>query len=509
MNKEERIILTSNKISCSSIVEDVASMYADFIICDFNVNGNDVMLNKDTVDNWSQTLVSSPLVGKIDISNDDGTADFTSHNLNPSIRTSEDGEVYLDEEFGTHACGTFTSVQRKIINNKEYLVATAKIWKRFPNFCAVIKRRLRETAFLSTSWELLVKSSHDEIQNGKKVKVIDDGIFIGHCLLGEKVLPAFKDSCLLNVASENSECSEDILVKSNELRNALTEDILSISQNIVSKITKEREEFNLSNITKETEGLEKKVVTDTSSEDISNNVTGKETSALTAWDLEKALKEAVASKLGINKYDFYGFYHFPTEKTYWVKKYNDKSQLDITKFTYEVENDVVTVSEPIKAKLTLSISEMESEIAKLNTEISKKNEVVIKADETIKALNKEISELNTYKEKFEVAEQERIQKEVSEQKEALKKYALKGGYITEAEIETSEDIKGFIENLDKANIQSIIADRATSALDSVSKKSKEVDEVKENVVGSVNLSNFEEEDMTSRSKTLISAYIGK
>ena len=99
--------------------------------------------------------------------------------------------------------------------------------------------------------------------------------------------------------------------------------------------------------------------------------------------------------------------------------------------------------------------------------------------------------------------------EVSEQKEALKKYALKGGYITEAEIETSEDIKGFIENLDKANIQSIIADRATSALDSVSKKSKEVDEVKENVVGSVNLSNFEEEDMTSRSKTLISAYIGK
>ena len=51
-----------------------------------------------------------------------------------------------------------------------------------------------------------------------KIKVIDEGVFWGHCLLASH--GAYDDSCLLEVASEN---------KDNELVEALNKDIVEIS----------------------------------------------------------------------------------------------------------------------------------------------------------------------------------------------------------------------------------------------------------------------------------------
>ena len=44
------------------------------------------------------------------------------------------------------------------------------------------------------------------------------------------------------------------------------------------------------------------------------------------------------------------------------------------------------------------------------------------------------------------------------------KYAISSGYITQEEIDTSEEIKGYIEQLDKTSIKSLISDRVVASL---------------------------------------------
>ena len=69
----ETIYLSSNyNISISE--SDHPDYYlVDFILCDFDFNGNGVKLNRDTIETWMDTLVMNPVVGKIQGS------DFTTH----------------------------------------------------------------------------------------------------------------------------------------------------------------------------------------------------------------------------------------------------------------------------------------------------------------------------------------------------------------------------------------------------------------------------------------------
>lgn len=103
----------------------------------------------------------------------------------------------------------------------------------------------------------------------------------------------------------------------------------------------------------------------------------------------------------------------------------------------------------------------------INPEIAKKNEAIIKADE-------EIASLRKYKEMFEKAEKEKAEKELSEKKENLKKYAVKSGYISADEIETSEEIKKLIDNADENGIKALIVDRLMSQKSADVSKTPEV-----------------------------------
>ena len=53
----------------------------------------------------------------------------------------------------------------------------------------------------------------------------------------------------------------------------------------------------------------------------------------------------------------------------------------------------------------------------------------------------------------------KIAKELEDKQNELKEYATKSGFITEEELDTSEEIKVLIENLDKAGLNAIIAER--------------------------------------------------
>lgn len=434
----EKIILSSKDIHCSEITEDPTSLNAKFAICTFEVNGNGMKLNRATIGDWLYTLVSQPVVGKIGIS-DSGEADFTSHNMHPVTRINEAGTTYTDFEFDTSACGVFTNAQIEIIDGKECITAEAKIWKRFPEFCAIVKKRLMNGT-LNTSWEIETEKSHMELSNGKKIKVIDKGRFLGHALLASYITPAYPESQLLDVASMDTE---------NELLDALNKDISEISN------TTQKEEINVPDL-KDPIVAEPVVAgaTITAPETAPTDV-----AMLTEFDLRKALREAISDKLGKEKWDFYIVYHFPANGVVWIQMWDTASELDVITFSYTVENDVVTMSDPVNAKLAVSVAEINKTVADLNTKIEEQTEALVTSNASIQTLNTTVSTLTPYKEKFEQEEQKKIESELATQRDELKGYAIASGLIDDTEFSEGSELQSFVDQLDKGQINAIIAER--------------------------------------------------
>ena len=104
-------------------------------------------------------------------------------------------------------------------------------------------------------------------------------------------------------------------------------------------------------------------------------------------------------------------------------------------------------------------SQINSTVSELNKQIGSKDEIILKSSQTIAELNTKISELSVFKTKFEEAEQKRIETELSTKKEELISDITKTGLISKEEIETSEELKGLVNNLDKRGLMSIIGER--------------------------------------------------
>ena len=153
---KDKILLSNYNIQSSELAETDTTLDSRWIICDFGINGNNVRLNRNTIENWMSSLVNQPIVGKISVNSDNGNADFESHNQTYTTRCDENGNPYLDLKFNTEAFGVFTECTIENIDGVEYLIATAKLWKRFPEFCSLIKKRL-QNGTLNTSWEIAVK----------------------------------------------------------------------------------------------------------------------------------------------------------------------------------------------------------------------------------------------------------------------------------------------------------------------------------------------------------------
>ena len=477
------------------------SYIAKFIICDFGRNKNGVALDRNTIENWMSTLKNKPLVGKIKMRYD-GEYDFTGHNVREVEKVDENGNKYREVEFDTEAFGTFFDVAIETINDKEYIVASCEIWKRFTQACEIIVNRIQEGS-LSTSWEISVEKSTQGIIDGLMTKIIQAGRFIGHCLLGKNVSPAYDSSGLLEIASTNYDM---------EFAEALSQDILSQG---LDKENEAKEENNLqSNIETQVaeENVEETVVetpvadtTESSTEtEVIENKDETEVSQLTEYDLRKKICEACRAKL--DKWCWISF-HFPVEKEVWLEVDGRESELDFVRMTYTVENDTITVSDPEEVKLTVSIADVNTKIAELEAEVSTKDEAIIKSGEEIARLKTEISELSPFKEKFEKAEQERIENELKEKKETIISSITKSGLITREEIEASEELKGYVENLDEKSLKAILADRYIASL---SENNTEVSETKTEVeteTASTNLDGLEDEQLDV--KSIMKNYFGK
>lgn len=428
-----------------------------------NLNG--VQLNSDTAEEKAQSLLMQPVVAKYKkIRNKD---DLGGHECSVDSK----GNV----TFGTIPIGVNVAVEIKNdtvnINNTNVetpcLFATSRIWKRNKNVCSAIKRLFAE-GNLHSSWEILTEKAEYK----DNVKVLTDYVFEADALLGSTSKPAYGEcATTLCVAStenpeillseaivndfniENSETKEDktleiiknesVTASENENTDIVTDEVVETLQETIATDTAETDSE-----TSEVEKSNSESVDDNDSDEKSEDIQTVEVSELTVRDLRVKIEKLCRAKI---RYCWVAFM-FPNEKYVLVECDDRESELEYMKFTYEVNGDEVTIGEPEKVKLVVSV-------ANINDEIAEKNNAIIKANEEIASLKSENENLMKYKEMFEKSEAEKAEQELAKKKECLRKYAIKSGYISSEEIETSDEIKNLIDSVDENGIKAIIVDR--------------------------------------------------
>lgn len=452
-----------------------------------NLNG--VQLNSDTAEERAQTLLMQPVVAKYKkFLNKD---DLGGHECSVDSK----GNI----TFGTVPIGVNVSVEIKKdtvnINDNAVetpcLFATSRIWTRNKNVCSAIKRLFAEGK-LHSSWEIL----SEKVEYTDNVKILKDYVFEADALLGSTSNPAYGEcATTFCVASANdpelllSEAiANDFNIENSETKENKT---LDIKEN-ESIATSETE--NVNTITNEVaETFETEVNAENKETNIENSE-AVEVSVLTDRDIRCKIEKLCRDRL---RYCWVAFM-FPAENYVLVEYDERESELEYIKFTYAVNGDDVTIGEPEKVRLAISV-------ANINSEISEKNDVIIKANEEIKSLKAEVENLIKYKEMFEKAELEKAEKELAEKQENLKKYAVKSGYITLDEVETSEEIKKLIDTVDENGIKAIIVDRLMEQKNDTVNTS-EVAETKTTEIASLTCDDAVD---TSDYKSVMKKFLGK
>ena len=148
---------------------------------------------------------------------------------------------------------------------------------------------------------------------------------------------------------------------------------------------------------------------------------------------------------------------FPEERVVWCT-YDGDSELDYLKFTYTVENDEVSVSDPEKVTLTISVKDINSTVSEYEKTIAEKDELIVNASSEIAELKAQNTELSQYKEKFTQIEQEKAESELAQKKEDLIASVVKSGQVTREEIEKSEELQGYVNTLDKKSLMALVGE---------------------------------------------------
>lgn len=491
----EHIILNSRPISIASYTNYKEAVFLISVLDEPDSYGR--IIPEEAGEKYFDTIIGYPIVAKLKKNIFGQPVDFGGHEL--TIQKTKDGKK--KSHFDTVPIGSVTDawIEEREVDGYDgmpkCILIKTKLWtSRFPEYFKVFDK-LWDDGEISSSWELTATDVVTEGAN-KIYKVFE---FIGNCILGSNRNPAVPGAGVIEYA-EMDDLEE-------QLSSALLADISNTDIANYEDI-EEKEDMNLAEKTKkdvsvedtekeketpdsvdETEKDKKKKDEETAekkkktscAEDTSGtketaesavepegNPEEPETASLTDRDLFRKINKACEDAI---KGWGYVSYWFPEEHTVWFKSDDAPTQLDYKLFTYTVENDEVTVSEPQDVKLTVSVSDVNTVLAEkdekietLTAELEIKDKAVISAGEKIGKLNVQISELQPYKEQVEKAEQEKIEAEIAEEKESLKKNLLKGGLFTEEEIAKAE-IAELIEARDKTAINSLIAEKYIASFD--------------------------------------------
>lgn len=488
----ERIILESRPISIASYSNYKEAIFLISVLDEPDSYGR--IIPKESGEKYCDTIIGYPVVAKLEKNIFGQPIDFGGHEL--IVKKAKDGKK--KSYFNTVPIGSVIDSwceEREVDGYEgtpECILIKTKLWtSRFPEYFKVFDK-LWDDGNISSSWELTATEVVTKGVN-KIYKVFE---FIGNCILGKNHTPAVPGSGVIEYAEfddelsnalmtdisnsntsnyENIEEKEDInlaektkkddLIKDTEKENTTTD---SVEETEKDKKKKDEETAEKKKKTSCAEDTSETKETAESTVESDDNPEEPETASLTDSDLFRKINKACEDAI---KGWGYVSYWFPEEHTVWFHVYDAPTQLDYKLFTYTVENDEVTVSEPQDVKLTVSVSDVNTVLAEkdekietLTAELEIKDKAVISAGEKIGKLNVQISELQPYKEQIEKVEQEKIEAEIAEEKESLKKNLLKGGLFTEEEI-TKAEIAELIEARDKTAINGLIAEKYIASFD--------------------------------------------
>lgn len=462
---QKTIQLLSAPIEISSYQNHKEAIFLISVLDEYDRMGR--MIPKSTGENCYQSIIGYPILAKLLKDKKGNPSDFGGHEL----QVKKDKKGNKTYRFNTCAIGSVIDSwieEREVVGyegKKKCILIKAKLWtSRFPEYFVVFDK-LWEAGKLETSWEISV-SEDEKVGNNTILKVIE---FIGDTLLGSKKMPAVPSAGLL----EYAEYEEDGDI---QLAEALEKDIANSDIDIINK-NEDEEEINLASKTIKASQDSTAIPTAVLEDVTSNNTSNTETAALTVNDLRSRIRQACEEKL--KDYCYIAFF-FPEEHQVWVEDYKRKSQLEYKLFTYSVENDVVSVSDPQDVVLTVSVAEINGKVAELKdsiatleAEIKIKDSAITTASTSIHSLEVKISELKVFKDKVEIAEKEKVEAQIAEDKKALKEQLLKGGLFTEPEIADSKEILEIIDSRDEAKINKLIADKYIASLENAAKNGNE------------------------------------
>lgn len=450
----ERIKFYSDKVWISEQDKDPEILTLRILISTFEPNLKGVLLNRATIDTWLDTILTKPLVAKIayktDKSGKNQIADFTGHNVSIETYIDESGIEQERVVFDTQAFGTIVSADIEDIDGKEGIVIVAHVWRRYYTATEIIERRIKE-GNLHTSWEISVLDYERKIIGGQLVKVINRGIFSADTMLGNAYPPAFPTARILDVASDENDM---------ELCDALVQDTMSLNENSKgNEVEKMNEETIVNEI--DTGGVESAEEEKAAAperaeeagtaewegqEEVAEHVVEK--SDLTLWDTRKKVDEAICHKLDVYWLDM--LWLFPVSFKAWAHK-PDADELNVLEFTYSVDNDEVTVSDPVEMVLTVSPRE-------INATLSARSDTIIDLNNKINELQAQVDTLSTYKSAAETAAREKAEAERKEAVAELRAYAEESGMLTKEELASGE-IAEMIEDLKETDLKVLISDR--------------------------------------------------
>ena len=405
-------------------------------------NGNGVCLPYDDPDataEMTKTLIDMPVVAKY-VCDEDGEPNLGGH------------EAYIDEEtgeiaFATTPIGVHTDAYIKEDTVTTFagetktlpcVFATQKIWKRNKNMVAAVLRLFGEGK-LHNSWE--VASTEYNFRDG--IKYLTKYSYLGNCFLGDNVAPAFGSSA--KVLSLSQEDNNAMLM----VAEALAQDIaggkenkeLMDNENIVAEV-----EVTEAPVVEEASADEEIVVEEAAAEEVVAEEEVVETSELTGEDIMKRIYNKLRDKYG------WGWitYFYPEEHYVLWHEY-EMDELTYIKHTYTVNGDDVEVDDGEEIKLVVSMAEV-------NTRVAELNEALVSANNTINAQKDELNALASYRDAFEQAEAERVAREHEAAVAEMRQYCVDSGRFTNEELD-GEELSALIKNMDKASINTMIAER--------------------------------------------------
>ena len=462
-----------------------------------------------------------------------GKDDLGSHEMH----INPDGEVVFDtESIGTHVDVWIEETEVTTVSGEvkklPCLYAKKRIWKRNKNFINAIKRLYESESGLGSSWE--IQTLEYTFKDG--VKTLTDYVFLSDCLLGSTTTPAYNGtSKAISLSSlteqelmvaealsqdiigqgldkNNQEKEENILKKDENITlsaNENVEEVTETEETTVEESTDRETSVNTTETENSEDTSEEKDKDDDDNDDkdddneVEDNEDGEckkkkasastestETSALTSYDLRRKLSEECRKKVD----DWcWVTYLFPEEKEVWCE-YDGDSELDYLKFTYTVENDEVSVSEPEKVRLTVVPTKINEVVSDYEKTIAEKDELIVNASSEIAELKAQNTELSQYKEKFTQIEQEKAEAELAQKKEDLIASVVKSGQVTREEIEKSEELQGYVNTLDKKSLMALVGERLSASISDKSEDENiETSETKSDVHVASNLNNEDDE----------------